>query len=76
MTALAILIRVLSNSTVHQTRNLSNASSTVFTGLEDRGLIIPVAIRAASMKVSEEKQTEIDKYLDSERTALAVLPMK
>lgn len=48
----------------------------IFAVPENLGLIIPVAIRAASMKVSGEKQDQIDKFLDAERKALAALPKK
>jgi hypothetical protein len=43
----------------------------VFAALDNRGLIIPVAIKAASMKASGETQDEIEKYLQTERGALA-----
>jgi hypothetical protein len=48
----------------------------VFAVPENRPLIIPVAIRAASMKVNGESQEGIDKYIQSERNAVAASPAK
>lgn len=48
----------------------------VFSVPQNREVIIPVAIQAASMKANGATQVEIDKYLEGERKALAGLPRK
>jgi hypothetical protein len=46
-----------------------NGVDGIFAVPENRGLIIPVAIRAASMKASGEPQASVDDYLLTERNA-------
>jgi type II secretory pathway pseudopilin PulG len=42
----------------------------IFASADNRGLIIPIAIKAASMKASGEPQDGIDKFLQTERGAV------
>jgi hypothetical protein len=46
----------------------------IFAAPVNQGLIIPVAIKAASMKASGEAEDGIDKYLQTERSAVAGPP--
>ncbi len=44
----------------------------IFVAQENQSLIIPVAIKAASMRASGEPQDGVDKFLQAERNAIAV----
>ncbi len=44
----------------------------IFVAQENQSLIIPVAIKAASMRASGEPQDGVDRYLQTERNAIAV----
>ena len=48
----------------------------VFSSDENQILIIPVAIKAASMKATGEPRPEVDKYLQTERMAAARITAK
>ncbi len=50
-----------------------NGVDGIFAAPDNRGLIIPVAIRAASMKASGENQYNVERYLATERMSVAAL---